>query len=491
MTEPLSRLALGWRVDGMGHPKYWLRQDARPGGHSEDDLVQVRADKMAKHTAIIAQSGSGKSFFLGRLVEEILLKTRSRVVIIDPNADFRKIHRLQPPARWEKASYNPEKYIGMLHTESSASEVEPRWTSMTKVVFHGGSLGDREGFEQLKLWWPYLSTDILSQGLSPTERIQLRHAHEFVKAVANLQKMWVDSASEKRRAPWLLSESERYLLEIQQKRSQGEDARTACRMVFQRLHEEIREGWGSSFDEARRQRVEGEIERAGLAAHYVSPEVAAFYFARAQEFKAEGMLRSEPTPDVSHIRAAVVDLPSMPNREVRLSAMYQLLTRLLAMRREEWEQAIDLPSEEDRRVPMFIVVDEAHNLLPGEPRDQATAAVREMFRTIAAEGRKFGLFLVAVSQRPDKLDPLVLSECENKIVMHVDSETIIDKLRGVLGFSEEESEMLRDCTSYRLGRGLLLGAWASGQPVKFMSAARRTQEGGRNLRKEWWARPGD
>ena len=42
----------------------------------------------AAHTAVFAQTGAGKSFLLGRYLEEILLKTRARVVILDPNADF-------------------------------------------------------------------------------------------------------------------------------------------------------------------------------------------------------------------------------------------------------------------------------------------------------------------------------------------------------------------------------------------------------------------
>jgi hypothetical protein len=33
-----------------------------------------------------------------------------------------------------------------------------------------------------------------------------------------------------------------------------------------------------------------------------------------------------------------------------------------------------------------------------------------------AEGRKYGRFLILVSQRPDKLGPLVLSECETKLL---------------------------------------------------------------------------
>jgi hypothetical protein len=48
---------------------------------------------------------------------------------------------------------------------------------------------------------------------------------------------------------------------------------------------------------------------------------------------------------------------------------------------------------------------------------------------IAAEGRKYGLLLILGSQRPDKLDHLILSECANKAIMRLDSRTIVQLVR--------------------------------------------------------------
>ena len=86
MTSPhqkRSRLTIGWRVNQGLDPEYWMRPDATRGAHTPEDLVEVEASAAAKHTAVIAQSGSGKSFFLGRLLEEIALKTQARVVILE------------------------------------------------------------------------------------------------------------------------------------------------------------------------------------------------------------------------------------------------------------------------------------------------------------------------------------------------------------------------------------------------------------------------
>ena len=73
-----SRLVLGWATTPDGEPRYWLQTGARPGAQGPADLVTVPAPNLACHTVIVAQSGSGKSAFLGRLLEELVLGTRAK-----------------------------------------------------------------------------------------------------------------------------------------------------------------------------------------------------------------------------------------------------------------------------------------------------------------------------------------------------------------------------------------------------------------------------
>lgn len=148
---------------------------------------------------------------------------------------------------------------------------------------------------------------------------------------------------------------------------------------------------------------------------------------------------------------------------------------------------MEQPSTNDKRTPTFLVVDEAHNLLPKDPHTQAYVAVRELFRTIAAEGRKYGLFLVLVSQRPDKLDPLVLSECQNRALMRLGSRAVLEATRTMLGLEDLPPKTLESCLDLGKSRVLLVGPWSGGKPTFFYTAARRTTEGGRDLRAEHWA----
>lgn len=66
------------------------------GTRTNDPGVAVTIDPegLLHHTLIVGQSGSGKSFFVSRLVEEIVLNTAARVVIVDPNGDFRAISKV-------------------------------------------------------------------------------------------------------------------------------------------------------------------------------------------------------------------------------------------------------------------------------------------------------------------------------------------------------------------------------------------------------------
>ena len=48
-------------------------------------------DKVDRHLLVVGQSGSGKSYFIGKMVEELGLKTRARIVILDRAGDFVKL----------------------------------------------------------------------------------------------------------------------------------------------------------------------------------------------------------------------------------------------------------------------------------------------------------------------------------------------------------------------------------------------------------------
>jgi hypothetical protein len=504
-----SELVLGWEMTSTQEPKYWQDANARPGEQPDDALVTVSPSSMAAHTAIIAQSGSGKSFFMGRLIEEIVAKTKARCVILDPNADFRRLREVQDEAMWTNARFNRAKPQPLPH-ESSKQDFVEKWPADRITVLTGGEKA-ADGAQPFKLSWTSLSMDFLAEEIDPMLRSDLHHCHAFVQDVALLLAFkMAREPSTKSRNPDLISRAEQL---FRQARSSPEDLRPSLDDEFsvENLAKPSRTGtlrllgtarasaewlellqpsWLELLQPRRTQelvesRVRSAIERVLRAPAYVSPVVEHFYFSKAKEYKAAGIIGDSHSGDKD--RVIVIDLPSLKAKSIQLLAVHSVLAREWEGARVRWNEALTKPPKEDTRVPTFIIIDEAHNLIPQEPRGKAETSLREQFRTIVAEGRKYGLFLILVSQRPDKLDPMVVSECENRGLMRLSSDTVLEVARKMLGLEDVQEKLLNKTLEFGVGRALIAGRWAGTTPRLLYSAARRTVEGGRNLRDEYWA----
>lgn len=96
----------------------------------------------------------------------------------------------------------------------------------------------------------------------------------------------------------------------------------------------------------------------------------------------------------------------------------------------------------NRIPPMMLVVEEAHNYCP----QMGTAASSKIFRTIAAEGRKFGLGLTIISQRAAKIDKSVLSQCNTQMILKVtnpnDLKAITASVEGLTAGMADEIQRL-------------------------------------------------
>ena len=77
-------------------------------------------------------------------------------------------------------------------------------------------------------------------------------------------------------------------------------------------------------------------------------------------------------------------------------------------------------TDRDKRRPLALVCDEAHLYLPKkEGRNPIEQRAIESFEKIAKEGRKYGVALVIVSQRPSDVSTTVLSQCNNVIALRL------------------------------------------------------------------------
>lgn len=58
--------------------------------------ARLRAQGFGRHTFLCGQSGSGKTYALGVHLEQLMLATELRLVIMDPNPDFTRINQTRP-----------------------------------------------------------------------------------------------------------------------------------------------------------------------------------------------------------------------------------------------------------------------------------------------------------------------------------------------------------------------------------------------------------
>lgn len=77
-------------------------------------------------------------------------------------------------------------------------------------------------------------------------------------------------------------------------------------------------------------------------------------------------------------------------------------------------------TDRDRRRPMALVCDEAHLYLPKKDgKNPVEQRAIENFEKIAKEGRKYGVALLIVSQRPSDVSSTILSQCNNVIALRL------------------------------------------------------------------------
>jgi hypothetical protein len=89
-------------------------------------------------------------------------------------------------------------------------------------------------------------------------------------------------------------------------------------------------------------------------------------------------------------------------------------------------------TNKENQHPIALLCDEAHLYIPERTNQDATSELGlKSFERIAKEGRKYGVSLVVISQRPSEVNRTVLSQCNNFISLrltNVEDQSVIKKL---------------------------------------------------------------
>jgi DNA helicase HerA-like ATPase len=327
-----------------------------------------------RHTFLCGQSGSGKTYSLGVLVEQLLLETQLRLVILDPNGDFARLGEVRPGADAQQ--------------------------------------GER---------WQRLSGDLAIHTAKATGERRLKVSLDDLEPAAIAALLRLDP----------IADGETY----------GE--------LISRLAEQQRASLAS---------LDG-----GLGLRIANLGVAELgVWARGEQ---GSTVAAAVDGDK---RCVVVDLGSLGTREEQMLVSEAVLDGL-------WRKRA-------RREPVLIVIDEAHNVCPSAPEDPLTARATEHVMRIAAEGRKFGLYLLVCTQRAQKVHENVVSQCDNLVLMRLNSaaDAALVKAR----FSFVPDALLDQAAAFGLGEALVAGK-LSPDPMLIRFGARVSEEGGADVPSDW------
>ena len=355
--------------------------------------ASLSAAGFGRHTFLCGQSGSGKTYTLGLILEQLLLETDIRIAVLDPNSDYVNLASVRSQ---QETGLEPDDY------EALVARYEP---IASRIQVFGGS-GDGYGLKS-RFGKLTLEQQSLILGIDPIADAEEYRA--FVRVAGRIG-------------------SDDYTLE--------------------QIMAELRDSFG---EEERRLRLR--IANLGVDDYSI--------WAR----EGDEAIREQLLDDW---RMVVFDLGSLPSDVERSIAAASVLATL-------WE-------ERSEREPMLIVVDEAHNVCPQTPLDVNQRLATEHAVKIAGEGRKYGKFLLLSTQRPAKIHQNVISQCDNLVLMRMNSVADLETLKATFSFAP--ASLVDQANGFGLGEGLAAGKIAP-DAIRYRTGRRFTNEGGSDVPSTW------
>lgn len=231
---------------------------------------------------------------------------------------------------------------------------------------------------------------------------------------------------------------------------------------------DIKEGIPSEGDE-----IVPDQSIKNLAKRVSSPTIGAL-MRRIERLKRMGIFEIDGIPLenlVSRNQLTILDLSDADER-VSETIVASISRKIFDARKKYVKDKVG-----NSKVPTFLVVEEAHNFAPRVSEEREVLS-KYILKRIAREGRKFGVGLCIVSQRPNRLDSDVLSQCNTQIIMKIvnpsDQEYIRQSVESVT------EDIVRDLPSLSRGEAVIVGS-AIKLPVSVKIRKRETEVRGEDI----------
>jgi len=383
------------------------------GYERNENIVPIFLDVnklVTEHFAVLAMTGAGKSYTIGRIIERLVAINNGTVIVFDPHGEYGRA--LQG---------------GKLHfNEHSDESTDPRDARAIPAI--------RESFRRLN--------EAGAGVMVYAPQIQaFRHKYAGVNRELALQfdHFEMDDISEILPG---LTEPQQRVLDVAIRYWRTVDH------VEPRDINRLRYFLSDGLDELREWEQLSQAESTALNGR--SAAVASLKLARvlseAQSFYSSAL--AAPTniyemtgrPTDKYGRLVIIDLQGLSD------TAKQIITALIS---SEILQAASSKSDPIR--PCMLIYEEGHNFAPS---GQAAVSHR-IIRKIAGEGRKFGVGFAVISQRPSKLDPDVTSQCNTLVIMRLknpDDQRFIARTSDMISQAE-----LDELPSLSTGEALVFG----------------------------------
>ena len=351
---------------------------------------------VSRHVAVLASTGAGKTVATRKLLEELMAK-RYPILIFDPHGDYSGLHIAQ---RTKVTTYLPEiriddedfdQVLSYVRGLSGEQLSSPQESLVTATLEVLTDEKRRSTF----------SAALQEAGL-PALQKTLEHDHFY--ALAEVAECISTLKAGDDRAP-LPRDIAKLAAGLNVQNSTANAVRRQCRKAGWQYWNMIKTN--RKFSSASKKLP------AGKDLHTVIESGA----------------------------VAIVSLEGY-SEELRQSIVAGVLSRLLSDRIDE-------------KVPRFLtVIEEAHNFIPNRI-DGSDAPSLPIIKQIATEGRKYGMGLVFISQRPSRIDATVLSQANSFLIMRIVNPNDQRYIRDVVETMGEDEAMA--LPNLNTGEALLSG----------------------------------
>ncbi len=361
---------------------------------------RANMDKLfGHHCAILGSTGSGKSSAVAAVIHSILehqcqpdRKTRPCIILIDPHGEYASAFqgRAKVYRAYDALGQNPDGVSTLRLPYWLMSSDEFRSLIIGKTEFEATSQSNTvyKALAHARMVGAGLARSAV--GPIPADLPVGQHPEQAMPVAGVLEEQLVSFDRDKPR-PFTLAEFEAHIRERQAKRQQGAGWGDVTPSDFQKDYSSILNKFRVLTSDPR---VRFLMEEHGPNSPTL-PDILS------------QLLNVDDTDDSC---LKIIDISGLPNEIA--GPLTGAIARLL------FQYKLHQTREERERDPVLFVCEEAHRYVPNRGDAQYEVA-QTAVRRLAREGRKYGLGLMLVSQRPSDIEDTVISQCNSWIVLRL------------------------------------------------------------------------